>query len=72
MDKYPHDRSPNPETEWNLELMSVSPQRKGYGTILLDFVKDYMSEPFSVCPIDEGSYTFFVKNGMSPDYVVKN
>lgn len=33
MEKYSRDKHPHLKTEWNLELMDVVPQRKGYGTI---------------------------------------
>jgi len=55
---------------WNLELMGVIPKRKGYGSILLDFVRKDMSTNMTVCPVTETSIKFFKRHGMNDKYIL--
>ncbi|CAH6418483.1 Hypothetical protein POVN_LOCUS199 [uncultured virus] len=55
---------------WNLELMNVTPERQGYGSLLLAYVRKAMGVPLSVCPVTDASKAFFTKHGMTADYVL--
>jgi len=66
------DRYPEKEIEWNLELMQIIPQRKGYGTILLKHVMRDMKTDMTVCPTTKQSYDFFRKNGMNEQNIIIN
>lgn len=51
---------------WNLELMNVSPQNQGYGTMFLSKVlenENLKAENMTVCPISVESARFFKRNG---------
>lgn len=51
---------------WNLELMEVIPQNKGYGTYFLKYVLDKEKldpKNMTVCPISSEAKNFFIKNG---------
>ena len=49
---------------WNLELIHVVPERKGFGTELLEYVRKDMKVPMTVCPITDQSRRFFTRHGM--------
>ena len=52
--------------QWNLELMRVIPERKGYGSALLNYVfKDMKGAGIvTVCANSLGAAEFFKKHGM--------
>lgn len=57
--------------EWNIELMECYPQRKGIGTILIQYIKDDFKKRFpdihnfTVCPVTPQSQHFFSKQNLS-------
>ena len=57
-------------TGWNLELMNISPQRKGYGSILLNHVRKDIGTNITVCPVTEVSREFFKKYRMTDKYIL--
>lgn len=65
------DKYPGHIPEWNLELMKVSPERQGYGSILLNHVINDMKVDMTVCPISDKSKAFFKKHGMSEKGILK-
>lgn len=70
MERYPDKPKPF-GTEWNLELMFAYPERMGFGTKLLSYVKKDMGCPMSVCPTSPDAKSFFRKNGMGDDWIIR-
>lgn len=58
-------------TGWHLELMNVTPQRQGYGSLLLRHVRKNIGQSMTVCPVTNESRAFFVKHGMTNKYVLE-
>lgn len=60
----------SPENLWHLELMTVMPQRQGYGSLLLEHVRKDVGTSMTVCPVTDESEAFFTKHGMTEKYVL--
>lgn len=57
---------PSDKPVWNIELMRCIPEGKGYGSQLIQFVKDNMDCSFTVCPTSPAAKCFFRKHGITP------